>query len=44
MWIRRLIENYVVVNGCLPTGTHEIDVEVDSMRYSGHDHDFSDLK
>jgi hypothetical protein len=43
-WMRRFIEDYVVDNGRLPDGEHQIDVNRDGAHYSGGTHDFSDLR
>ena len=43
-WITRFIEDYVVANGRLPTGKHQIVVQNGGAHYSGGTKDFSDLK
>lgn len=43
-WIKRFIEDYVVANGHLPTGEHQIVVQNGGSHYSGGTRDFSDLK
>jgi hypothetical protein len=44
-WVRRFIEDYVLDNGRLPDGKHQIKVVTSfGGSYSGGTHDFSDLK
>lgn len=43
-WAKRFIEDYVIANGRLPTGEHDIKVRINGGSYSGPAHDFSDLK
>jgi hypothetical protein len=44
IWAKTFIEQYVVENGHLPYGNHDIKVKVGGTGYSGGTHDFSDLK
>jgi hypothetical protein len=43
-WAKSFLEQYVIENGQLPNGNHQIKVKVGGAGYSGATHDFSDLK
>ena len=43
-WAKSFIEQYVIENGQLPNGSHQIKVTVGGAGYSGATHDFSELK
>jgi hypothetical protein len=43
-WAKSFIEHYVIENGRLPDGTHQIKVQIGGAGYSGATNDFSDLK
>jgi hypothetical protein len=43
-WAKSFIEQYVIENGLLPDGSHQIKVTVGGAGYSGATHDFSELK
>jgi hypothetical protein len=44
LWAKRFIEQFVIDNGQLPDGEHNINFKVGGTGYSGAPHDFSDLK
>ncbi len=44
IWAKHFIEQYVIENGQLPNGGHQIKVTVGGAGYSGATHDFSELK